>query len=628
MPNTYSVKEAAAILGFSTNTIYTFLNTKKLKGLRVGKGKFRIPQSEIDRMTGGTPLPQPEKHETITMKQVQVTHDTPAVFQEAIPHLQHLSLAEWFIGMGSIIFGLSMFIYAESTDAFLSVQLVTWYGILRLLFLFFGIGFIVSKLFVKVPHGWAILYQGLLVAAFGWFVVLSHIAHDPQGTAIGFFVVLVMLIQLFFAPAPHVLISSTTLAAAICNTILFIFVPSYLATLNTSFGITPQQGVWWQFTSVIIPYISYGVLILSYRFAPKLYYFLIILGSAGLHSLAYFAGVQLHWRQGLSLLFTGIVFFLYATWQTKVMKVYKKTWITGTVFGFVFVIFLAIIVSLRVFELTMYDHANKELQVKVENGKLYLETIFEYAKNSFHVAVKTNSFKKAFETNDRTTLTTYAKNMYEQFPHMYRIVIFDKEGTEVANYPEDNALIGNNYAYRAYFQDAVAQNDTVFSDALQTTGTIKKHTIVIATPIVEDGVLYGVVAGFFDMDELGRNLQSFGADEQGEYFSVLDTKGVRIINPDTTTVGTTVAQTELAKFSTIAYWKTHLDTRVNPHGVLVHATYRTVDHANLIIAAVTPYKENLQANLVALSVTVIISSYGYLAILIAWYLCYRKSKTG
>ena len=110
MPKTYSVKEAAAILGFSTNTIYSFLNAKKLKGIRIGKGKFRIPQSEIDRMTGASTRETSVAETPVLIERPYRGEEKSLVFRETIPYLHHLSLTDWLIGMGSIIFGLSMFI--------------------------------------------------------------------------------------------------------------------------------------------------------------------------------------------------------------------------------------------------------------------------------------------------------------------------------------------------------------------------------------------------------------------------------------------------------------------------------------------------------------------------------------
>lgn len=48
MKKFYTVKEAAKILGFSTNTVYTHLEEGSLTGKRVGgRGRFKIPYSEL-----------------------------------------------------------------------------------------------------------------------------------------------------------------------------------------------------------------------------------------------------------------------------------------------------------------------------------------------------------------------------------------------------------------------------------------------------------------------------------------------------------------------------------------------------------------------------------------------------
>lgn len=54
MSKLYTVKEIAKILGFSTNTIYKYLDTGRLKGARgsARQGRFRVPQSQLDQFLG------------------------------------------------------------------------------------------------------------------------------------------------------------------------------------------------------------------------------------------------------------------------------------------------------------------------------------------------------------------------------------------------------------------------------------------------------------------------------------------------------------------------------------------------------------------------------------------------
>ncbi|MEK7524798.1 MAG: helix-turn-helix domain-containing protein [Patescibacteria group bacterium] len=52
MTRFYTVKETAQSLGFSTNTIYKYLATGRIKGTRgsTEQGRFRIPQSQLDSL--------------------------------------------------------------------------------------------------------------------------------------------------------------------------------------------------------------------------------------------------------------------------------------------------------------------------------------------------------------------------------------------------------------------------------------------------------------------------------------------------------------------------------------------------------------------------------------------------
>ena len=50
MNKTYTVKQVADILGYSTNSIYTFLKEGRIVGVRVGKGRYRISQEELGKL--------------------------------------------------------------------------------------------------------------------------------------------------------------------------------------------------------------------------------------------------------------------------------------------------------------------------------------------------------------------------------------------------------------------------------------------------------------------------------------------------------------------------------------------------------------------------------------------------
>lgn len=58
MTKLYTVKQASKILGFSTNTVYKYLNEGALKSSRASarKGRFRITQKSLEEFLG-SPMP-------------------------------------------------------------------------------------------------------------------------------------------------------------------------------------------------------------------------------------------------------------------------------------------------------------------------------------------------------------------------------------------------------------------------------------------------------------------------------------------------------------------------------------------------------------------------------------------
>lgn len=92
--STYTVKEVANLLGFSTNTVYKYLESGSIKAVRLGQeGRFRIPASEVNRLLQ-------ERGKTLqkeTSASVTETQESSNIF-------------DWFVGFLSIGLGFSQFI--------------------------------------------------------------------------------------------------------------------------------------------------------------------------------------------------------------------------------------------------------------------------------------------------------------------------------------------------------------------------------------------------------------------------------------------------------------------------------------------------------------------------------------
>ena len=62
--NLYTVKQAAGIIGCSTNTLYKYLDGGRIKASRgtVQQGRFRIPQSSLEEFLGTSITEKPRQN--------------------------------------------------------------------------------------------------------------------------------------------------------------------------------------------------------------------------------------------------------------------------------------------------------------------------------------------------------------------------------------------------------------------------------------------------------------------------------------------------------------------------------------------------------------------------------------
>lgn len=114
MPKTYTVKQVSQALGFSTNTVYKYLEEGRIKSTRLSsEGRFKIPESEVTRLLGNPPQPQPET--------------TP------LPHYPRITtLFELFISLTGLFLGLTNLFFTPAAYPVPSLLLLTG-GLLSLI---------------------------------------------------------------------------------------------------------------------------------------------------------------------------------------------------------------------------------------------------------------------------------------------------------------------------------------------------------------------------------------------------------------------------------------------------------------------------------------------------------------
>ena len=111
MSKTYTVKQVAGALGFSTNTVYKYLEEGRIKATRLGKeGRFRIPEAEVVRLLqlkGENPQIAPVLQEP---KENSESED----YNLKLGLLNKVSdpdLFDWFLSLTAIFLGIAYFLF-------------------------------------------------------------------------------------------------------------------------------------------------------------------------------------------------------------------------------------------------------------------------------------------------------------------------------------------------------------------------------------------------------------------------------------------------------------------------------------------------------------------------------------
>ena len=216
----YTVKEAARLLGYSTNTVYAHLRSGEIKSVRVGRGKFRIPASELSKFEGVSDMERKSVEEGVVEWAVE---PAPLVLPTPRPgrsladlagespwHVIKLWLAErvglprlfdWFTGLASIVLGLSMFLYNRQLDSLIGGNLAEWFWPLRLALIIAGFGLILADMiqeeFTLYRH-LNNVFRVILVVVYFFLTYLSVRMGDADGVIInGLFGAVILLEAVF-----------------------------------------------------------------------------------------------------------------------------------------------------------------------------------------------------------------------------------------------------------------------------------------------------------------------------------------------------------------------------------------------------------------------------------------------
>ena len=563
MPKTYTVKEVADILGFSTNSIYTFLKEKRIRGVRIGKGRFRIPEEELSRILhlskksrerdavapdlaavvgrDITDLP-------ITTASVVQTGDAifiePRVDSAGISRgLLAPNIFDWYIGLGAIVAGVALFLFNSTltTEEFPRMTLI--YPIIRVVLIACGMGIIISGLFSQTKR-WHHVFH-ILLSAMGFFNAFGLIkSGDIEGGVLYGALALVIVLTNFipFGGIVSIGLYVSLIAFLVPATILIFPMDAHIQALSDFLGMqTFVMGI----LSLLISMTFVIIFWIGYARDRKLFMLAAWFLTLGDIAVAIWYAHLQYWSRSFFILVLGTFTALLPYWwplQQELSRRYKIL-LHGLFVGlgavFVFAVFIVYLLQQNIWSVR-----EREIMSKVHVGHTRLNNAITSVQSSLVVAASNTDFVKSVNKPDIATLNKYSKIIYESNPNIRRLIFLNKDGQGVALYPY-GTFDEPNFAYRDYFQQTKNTGKLFVSDVFQArSDQAGRYVVVIAAPLYDGDEFAGVVTASMDLNRIGMLLDQVAAGGQGEYFVVVDAKGIILSHPIEKFIGTLVPETD------------------------------------------------------------------------------------
>lgn len=581
MPRNYTVKQAADLLGYSTNSIYAFLREGKLVGKRIGRGKFKISHSEIARFSPIEEVPHQKIPPTSVRRFDTSLAHTPADAGVVSPGP---GIFDWFVGMVSLLCGGSLFLYNAYFSQVDVAKSLARVQPLRIALLIAGAGLLLSAIipwFAKTK--WKTVFYIVIALLFALIGIGFYRMNDMDGQLV--YGLLTVLIGLHVALR---LRGITTMSLYICLVIVTLPFVSLLVgkttTLTMPYGIGNNPFAWillWLIVSIVL------FVFLWWGYFRKRFVYWIVLGvlSVGYCILALISASGAYWSRSLIFLMTAIVSILLPAWDTLTITNATSQRGIRALFLSILVLCFVTLGVVGVVQNNAIETAHDNLTNKAEYGRLYLEGELAKTKSIVANTINNASFKDALESSDESRIKPMLRVLYDSGQIFRLAYALDRDGDVVAVYPNDPVVMRAHLGQRQYFVEARDQGKISVSDVFHSVKD--RPAVVVAGPIYDaDGVFLGEIALSLDLPQLGEKLLDLAAEERGEYFFVLDDSGTFMIHPNASLVGTKHGHDPTVKESQV-FGFTFYDISLNSQGVNeIHESLRLMNPPWEVHAAV------------------------------------------
>ena len=577
MGKTYTVKQVAEILGYSTNSIYTFLDEGRIKGVRVGKGRFRISEEELNRVLH---LSKKTEITTALQNQAAVVEKTVLVPQNS-PELQtvtpvllfrglHIaSIFDWFIGAAGIILGASLVLYSSLKGRLEFSEFLPWLSVFEISFIAGGLGIILTDLMdKKVPLIFHWIFHVILIVTYGAFSFVNLKMNDPSGFLLYGLIALIIFIKFFIR------------ISGVRAFIIFLILFGFGLGLEFIFGMyapikgNPAQILLSNKVLFASLWLS-GVLIIGlFLFLgekkPSVMFWLCMIGVGLMFILSsvFFAN-SLNWSKSFFYLVTGLTCFLTPVWILLRVAHEKRRRTLVFAFGMMVGILIIAVSVIRILQFNMAEYAARDLKSRLDFGQILVKERADSLEKSLEDASRNQLLLEAVKREDPEELLNLLKLVYSNNENVERFTVFRRDGAILSMYP-----------YHATGWDEVS--DELFSTARDekkifrydsqnwSSSSEDKLRVGMSAPLIDlEGEAVGVLMAEIDLVKLKNDLGELANPVNEEYFLLYDRGGKVIINSE-----------KAINFSTVSLTNNGLKESFNNQGQRVYEISEKIANLN------------------------------------------------
>lgn len=638
MKKTYSVKQLADALGFSTNTVYKYLLEGKIKATRLGKvGRFRIKEEEVMRLIG-LKGEKPQIASRLSPSGAVTFSADEGIIQEStkvgdyednlalLTKISNPDLFDWFLSLTAIFLGISYFLFPLHYQYISIEPYRIWVMVIKFALIGLGITLMVTDVFLPVKKfHHHIIIRVPLILAFAGLSAIIYLTGEHWSATYFLSLAVFTFLPIFWSKGAFfkftgfvyflVLVSGFVWAR---DPQVFVFadIRDFVYAFPGIFEIILTAGASIFFILVIFTYYKSQALLFLLSWVLSVLFFLLSISFINDQS----------WNKAVVTLMIGsfgLVIPFHKEFDT-LSKFSRKDVIIS--FSWIVLILVVGVAVIFYTQNTFKSFVVEESQKKVETGAKLVDSFMQDTIMFVDIIAQAPALLDLLDSKkiSKDKLEDIIKSEYQGSTTLKRLVIFDSNGNVLALYPPgDFKMLQDNFAAQEYFKRAKEYKATAVSELIVSKTDKDQGSIVVAAPILDiNGEVKGVIGGGIDISELEDKLSVINFNDGGS-FVLADNNTNIFIHEDKDLIGT-LAELNTALVRGVEGYSGSIEG-YSENGILSLQTYSHIPKVSWGIVVQQPISEAFrESSLVSLTIFLITILSGVGALLVTIYLKKRR----